>query len=260
MLDLSLVPIIPEHAPRKVSVLPGLALSRAVNPRSLLIPAFLLLVFALMPLMMLSTDRDAMLSVRSTVTVSGQVSQMGKGRACNGESIEVQYSFTAGDVEYRGQDTACTQSGYANLVQGDAVPVVYLVDDPSVNAIAGSLNNAPPIELFLVFPLFGLAFFGPLFWPRVSQALRDRRLFQRGTLASGVVVFASKRQDVSWPGWPGSTRSDIHISIQHGSSRSEVVAQCSNDWLLSHLPPGANVTVVYDSKTAKAMLVENYIR
>lgn len=44
-----------------------------------------------------------------------------------------------------------------------------------------------------------------------------------------------------------------------GASK-EVTALCSNDWLLAHLPPGAEVTVVYDSTTGRAMLVEDYVR
>lgn len=256
MLDSNILPVIPEHSPRKISLLPGLALSHAINGRSLFIPAIFLLMFALVPLMIISTDHDTMLAIRETVTVSGQVIQTAKGRSCNGESIAMHYSFMAGNIEYRGQDTVCSEDSYGNLGLGDTVPVVYLVDDPSVNTIAGSLGNAPPVVFFLMFPLFGLVFFVPFFWHRFSQILRDRKLFKHGSLAHGVVVFVSKRQDVSWPGWPGSTRSDVHISI----GQSEVLAQCSNDWLLSHLPPGANVTVVYEPNSTKAMLVENYIR
>ncbi|GAB6042044.1 hypothetical protein [Endothiovibrio diazotrophicus] len=255
------LPAIPERPPRKATVLPGLALSRVLKWQGLTLPLFVLVVFSLIPLMILSTDRDAMLSVWETETATGQVSQLADGRICQGDSVEVRYSFTAHQTDYHGVNTVCSQSAYATLRAGDTVPVIYLADDPSVNAIAGASQNGPPVGVFLLFPLFGLLFFMPLYWPRISQVLRDRRLFKKGVLASGTVVFVTKHNDVSWPGWPGSTRSDVHISIgEAGRGNTEVRARCSNDWLLYHLSPGTAVTVVYDPKRSRAMLVENYIR
>jgi hypothetical protein len=95
----------------------------------------------------------------------------------------------------------------------------------------------------------------------VSQVMRDRRLFTTGIVAPGTVVFVKPRSNGSWPGWPPPTRFEVFVNatMPTGGER-EVCAFCDNQWLLAHLAPGADVTVVCHPTAPKAMLVENYAR
>lgn len=196
VLSQGLLPQIPQEPPRAVTVLPGLRLTRAVSARALILPLSFLGLFALMPLIIMLSDRGAKLAIRRTHTVSGRVEQLEAGRGCTGDSTEVRYSFSTGNgVVYRGQDTVCTGTPYSSIRSGDTVPVVYMEDDPAVNAIPGARGtDSPPVFIFLIFPLFGLVFFLPFFWPRYSQLLHDRKLFRTGTLRHGAVAFAVTRQ------------------------------------------------------------------
>ena len=46
-------------------------------------------------------------------------------------------------------------------------------------------------------------------------------------------IFVTRKSIVSWPGWPGSTISDVFVSYQQGDGRqAETVASCANDWLI----------------------------
>jgi hypothetical protein len=91
--------------------------------------------------------------------------------------------------------------------------------------------------------------------------MRDRRLFRTGTLARGTVIFVVGHVAWSWPGWPQPMRSTVFVKtrLETGEER-EVRAVCTNDWLLAHLAPGTEVTVVCDPASSRAMLLENYLR
>ncbi len=67
--------------------------------------------------------------------------------------------------------------------------------------------------------------------------------------------------DSWWPGWPLPTRADVYVQARFpmGEER-EVRAVCTNDWLLAHLPPGAEVTVACRPGNPRAVLLENYLR
>ncbi len=261
MLNTELRASIPEHPPRNAKLLPGLHLSKTIRPSSLILASVLLLLFALAPLAIIFSNQDTMLSLYATKTASGEVAQVQEGRECKGASIDIRYTFKAGDLEYRGMDTACSRSAYAELTPGDKIPITHLADDPSVNAISGASRNEPPLSLLLMIPLFGFALFGGLVLPRFSEVMRDRKLFRQGVLAEGSVIFVTKTYGSPYQGTGRPTQSQVYVALSgSGDSPSEVKAQCSNDWLLTHLPPGARVMVVYDPKNNNAMLVEGYLR
>jgi hypothetical protein len=201
---------------------------------------------------------------RSRSSTPGRVLQTQRGQGCAGNGVQISYSFSASpDSTFRGQDVVCPGTPYASVREGDSIPAVYLSRNPAVNAIAGSRRiSEPPPYPVLLFPLFALLFFAPLFWPRYSQLLRDRKLFRTGILARGRVVFVVRQQDSWFPGWPTMyPRADVHVQARLPSGEQrEVKAVCANDWLTTHLPPGAEVTVVCHPRHPRAVLLENYLR
>jgi hypothetical protein len=137
---------------------------------------------------------------------------------------------------------------------------VYVKANPAVNALA---NTSNPGELFflpfLLFPVFGLLFLLPLFWPRISQLRKERKLFRAGRLAKGRVAFVSVQRDSFWPGWPMLTRGEVFIATRFRSGEEqEVKAVCTNDWLLGQLAAGSEVNICV--KGSSAVLLENYVR
>ena len=264
MLSEELFNRLPAHPPRSTDLLPGLRLSRAVALRNLALPLAFVAFIALMPVMIIFSDPSAMFAIREKQTTAGRVEQVTRSHGCNGESAQVFYSFSTPEgVTYRGEETLCAGSPYAGVREGESVPVVYVKSKPELHGIAGSPKTSAEFPLpVLLFPFFALLVFVPLFWPRYAQLLRDRKLYRTGpVLARGKVVFIAREQSQSWPGWPTSTRSTVYIQVQAPTlGAREVRAVCTNDWLVSHLPPGAEVSVVCHAKEPRAVLLENYLR
>ena len=251
---------IPAAPPRPVELLPGLRLSAGgLGPLAPL--AFVFVMAGCMPAIMFLTEPGMRLAQGTRTT--GRVERVEPDRM-SPEYVSVRYSFASPDgLQFRGEDSVSTRSAYGDVHEGDAVPVLYLPTDPTTNGMAGGrrVSSAPPWFIFLIFPVAVLAFCVPLLWPRYSQLIRDRRLFRIGTLAAGRVLFVGGQAEWSWPGWPRPTRSTVFVAtrLDTGDER-EVRAVCTNDWLLVHLGPGTEVTVVYDPASSRAVLLENYLR
>jgi len=249
------------NPPRRTDLLPGLRLSRALSRRMLALPLAFMAFATLFPVLILSVDRDAALSWRATETASGKVvSAEPQERSRCGRGTRLTYAFTtAQGTTFRGQATACGDDPWASAAPGDPLTVVYVASDPSLNAIAGRRGNAPPFALFFFLPFFFAAIFVPMLWPPVGQLRRDRKSFATGVLARGQVVYARREQLQGWPGWQGMSRSEVYVraELPTGSPR-EVMAACSNEWLLAHLAPGSEVHVCV--RDGHAMLVEAYLR
>lgn len=256
--DLARIPVDP---PRRPDLLQGLQLSRSASKRALAFPLALIAFMTLMPLLVFSQDRDAQLALRETERASSRVESAEVSRRCGGAGTDISYSFTSHDgLAFRGRASACSQSPYAHVQPGDSIPIVYLKADPAVSAIAGQNNSNPAFFIpFLLFPLVGLVFFVPLFWPRFAQLRRDRKLFRIGSLAHGRVIFVSRQHESFWPGWPMPIRGEVYVAarLRSGEER-EVKAICTNDWLLAHLPPDSEVNICVQGK--QAVLLENYLR
>src|SRR5450631_2356558 len=219
------------------------------------IAAFFLSFFLFIPLSIMSTDPATRLAMGPTESTQGRVVSTGSASACRGgTSHRLAYAFSSkAGGEYRGAATVCEESPYYSATEGDAIPVRFLKSDPIVNALASDgRNQAPPIALFLLMPLFFLAIFGSLFWPSVRDILRARRLFKSGRLASGKVVFVKKGTTPLWPGMTGNMAAEVFIEYQvSGGEKREAVATCRNDWLLNQLTPGTSVHIAYsDDKPA----------
>lgn len=254
---------VPVNPPR-TSVPPGMRLRTAV-PRATLIVLFgFVLLFALFPLSIMSTDPKAKLQFGPSATVEGRVLSATDVSACRGSAARrIVYGFAPpSGSEFRGTAIVCKESPYYAAQVGDKIAIRYLTRDPSISAVAGTDDNEPPVFLFMLFPLFFLLVFSPLYLPQIREVMRARKLYKRGTVFQGRVVFVKKRSAATWPGWPGSSTSDVYVAYQSpGGGRAETVVWCTNDWLVNQLPPGASVHILLmPDNPARGALLEAFIR
>ena len=192
--------------PRRVDSLPGLRLWAAVPKWAVILPLFFVSFFVFFPLSIMSVDPAMRLEMGSTESVQGRVVSVTSAGACRGAtSRRVTYAFSSkSGSEYRGGATLCEESPYYSVNPGEAIEVKYLKSDPTLNRLAiEGVNRGPPFALFFFMPVFFLAIFGSMFWPPIGEVLRARRLFKRGRLAVGRVVFVKLRALPIWPGMSG---------------------------------------------------------
>lgn len=255
---------IPAEPPRSSALLPGLRLGSAISRRSLIIPLAFVALLALMPLFLMFEDPKARLTLGRSETTSGKVVHVAEGDACRGRGREITYTFVPlRGPEYHASRSVRSGSPYFNVRPGDSIPVKFLVSDPSVSTIAGEADTDPGLYFaFFFFPLFAVLIFGPLFLPRLGQVFRDRRLFRRGRVAHGTVLFVKQSVASTWPGWPGWCVSEVFVGFQLPSgAAAEARATCQNDWLLQHLQAGAPVHIAYlPDRPSRAVLLEAYVR
>ncbi|HTY98262.1 MAG TPA: DUF3592 domain-containing protein [Rhodocyclaceae bacterium] len=254
---------IPSHPPRQVSDLPGLKWTSVASRAGLVLPVALVLLFGLMPLLMFSSEPHGRLALGHAEVVEGRVVSV-SANGCRGDGRQITYAFTPPNgLEYRGTASLCSGSAYSNLEPGQAVPIKYLVADPSNNAIAGTgEQDGPPLLFFAFFPLMALLFLGPMFLPQAREVFKARRIFRKGEIVQGKVIFVKRRTSATWPGWPGSSAVEVFIGYRLPSgAAAEAKAWCNNDWLLHHLAPGAGVSIaVMAGKPGEAVLIEGFVR
>ncbi len=254
---------LPVHPPR-TEKLPGLRFRATLSGSSVALPLALIVFFAALPLLILSTDERMLLEFRGRIA-TGRLVSAADAPGCQGAgSRRIVYSFTPEPgPEFRGAAVVCRSSPYYGLQPDEAVPIRYLPGKPQVNAPADAQGNTPPLLLFMIFPLF---FFFVLFWPiygpTLRELLRARRRYRNGNLGSGRIVFVKKRSTVSWPGWPGTSNAVVFVAYKTPSGESrEATAWCANEWLLGHMSPGESVHIAYlDSEPGRVTILENYIR
>jgi hypothetical protein len=251
--------------PRRLESLPGLRLRGAIPRAAIILPLFFVGFFLFIPLSIMNADPAMRLAMGPSESTQGRVVLNTSASACRGEaSHHVTYAFSAkSGGEYRGAATLCDQSPYYSVREGEAIEVRYLKSDPVVNALPSEgANQGPPFVLFLFMPLFILVIFGSLFWPQIREVLRARRLFKKGQLATGKVIFVKRRSNSIWPGMPFNSGSEVYIEFQTSAdAKREAVASCNNDWLITQLVPGARVHIAYsDDKSAKVALLEGFLR
>ena len=259
--ELSTVPL----NPPRTGVLPGMRLGNAI-PRSTYLVLFAFIVFfAAFPLTMMTADPTMKLGLGPSRTAEGHMLAVSDANGCrNSGSRQVVYAFVSeSGHEFRGTSTLCQASPYYSAQPGDKIEVRYLVRDPSVNAVVGSnADNQPPLFPFLIFPLFFLLIFSPLYLPQLREVLRARRLYKTAALVQGQVVFVKRRNIGSWPGWPGTSSADVFVGYQlPGSGPAETLVSCSNEWLINKLSPGTPVHILLArDKAERGVLLEAYIR
>ena len=255
---------IPTHPPR-TGVLPGMRLSGAVPRSTLILLIAFVGFFAAMPLAIMNSDPKAKLGMGPSRTAQGRIISVTDVTGCRGSaSRRIVYVFTPeSGNEFRGAGTVCEESPYYSAQVSDRIEIRYLRRDPTVNAIAGTdSGNEPPVFIFMLFPLFFLLLLSPLYLPQLREVMRARRLYKKGVLTQGTVVFVKMRSAGTWPGWPGSNTADVYVAYQPPSGgRVETVVCCTNDWLLNRLSPSVTVHILLPSeKAARGALVEAFIR
>lgn len=255
----------PVEPPRRMESLPGLRLRGIIPKWAIVFPLFFLMFFLTIPLSIMNSDPAMRLAMGASETVEGRVVSVGSASACRGgASRRVVYAFSAkSGKEYRGAQLACEESPYFSFKEGDPIEVHYLRSDPAIHDLPNEARNEPPPFVFFLFmPIFFLAFFGALFWPPIGAALKARRAFKSGRIATGRVIFVKRRGNAGWPGMQGNVASSVYIEMQSpaGTTR-EVMASCHNDWLVNQLTPGASVHVAYTGDGgSEVALLDAFIR
>ncbi len=254
---------IPAQPPR-AGVLPGMRLSAAIPRSTAILLIGLVVLFAIFPLSIMSADPKAKLGLGPSHTAQGRVLSVGDVSGCrNSGGHRIVYAFSTQDGSvFRGASMVCEDSPYYSAQVGDPIEVRFLTRDPAVNAVAGGDANEPPVFLFMIFPVFFLLVLSPMYFPQLREVMRARRLYKRGFLVQGNIIFVKKRSAGTWPGWPGSSPADVYVAHQApGSGRTETVACCMNDWLVNQLSPGTTVHVLLASnKSERGALLEAFIR
>jgi hypothetical protein len=254
---------VPAHPPRS-GVLPGMRLRAAVPRSAAIILLGFVFLFGSFPFLMVSSDPRQRLQL-SGLTTEGHVVSLvdAASSGCRGSARRLVYEFKAqSGGAFRGAVVQCEDSPYYSAKAGDSIEILYLRDNPGLNSIASVDPSEPPLLLFTVFPVFFLLLFSPLFLPQLREVLRARRLYKTGLLVRGQVVFVKKRSFGVWPGWPVSGSFDVYVSQESpGGGRVEIVAWCTNDWLVNRLAPGATVHVLCPpNPSARGALLEAFIR
>jgi hypothetical protein len=252
----------PQNPPRALHALPGLRVAAMVPKTALFLPLIFVRFFFSMPFSILHSNPGMRLSWGPSRNVSGVVVSV-DAASCRGVAARrIIYSFAPTGHEFRGSAVQCAGALYYSVGAGDTVQIRYLASDPSVNALQGMPDNARPVALFLVMPLFFLLLLAQLFVPQLRELLLARRVLKHGRLATGSVVYVRKRSATSWPGWPGAGAYAVYVEFASpAGGRREAVAWCANEWLVNQLAPGAAVHVAYsDQKPARVALLEAFLR
>jgi hypothetical protein len=236
-----------------------------VTRTSLFVPLIVVLFFVSMLFIIISEDPNARLAFGQTETVIGTVAETADGDACQGRGRDISYVFKPeGGPEYKSIRSVCRGSRYFDASSGDSVPVRFLVADPAVSGIDGERGSSLSFYVpFLLLPIFfALFFFAPFLLPQLWRLVRDRKLFRDGRVVPAVVVFVKQRATASWPGWPSFAAREMFVSFKLPSGvEAEARVACYNEWLLSHLPPGAVVHIAYlPDDPARGALLEAYLR
>lgn len=178
--------------------------------------------------------------------------------------VEIMYRFRAGDGrDYPGRVRVDRDRAlYARTKPLETIPVQFIKAHPWENAL---IENTPgeSFAFMLFVPIFFLTgFLGPVLVARLLRIFRDRRLFRRGKLARGTVIFIKPGAIFVWWGWSGATTAEVFVRFPDDSgSKLEARALCQNDWLIRQLAPGTPVHIVYlPKRPSRAVLLEAYVR
>jgi hypothetical protein len=255
---------LPADPPRAFESLPGLKLRRAFQGTALLFPLVFIIFFLSVPLSIMRSDPSMRFAISPNRSIQGRVISSNIVAACRSDKAHrVIYEFSPKDgTNYRGAGTACEQSIYYTVKEGDAVEVQYLTHDPVVSRLRGNTPpNATPVYLFIFTPVFILAMFGSLLFPPLRELRRARRIFRNGRLATGAVLFVKRRANTFSRGWSGNTSSDVFIQFTSSAGQKrEGVAWCPNEWLADQLVQGGEVHVAYDDRSDNVALLEAFVR
>lgn len=288
---------VPPEPPRQIGDLPGLSLKRII--RGLwFIPAFFLAFSIILPGSIffsddmrasriplkqahgkiLATGWSAYNTERAPSSGPNTTAALGDGREIptslkfpqprntpgpqSYRAPAIQYVFRVpGGSTYYGSAFVSEISRYKGLKTGAPLPISYDPKDPTFNGLAGEFGkNDFPVALLFVFPLFAVVFTFPMFLIPVRPLFPMRRVYRRGLLTTGKIVFVT-------PGTPPSPyqlqagRAFVSYTFQNESGETIRGRQsCDNQWLLNKLDPGSEITVVYLPRGRhKSLFLEPFI-
>ena len=256
---------IPAVPPRQVSLLPGLSKKNAV-PRSTI--AFVLL-FCLIPvlfiLMMFLDPSGPMSEFKRSQGVEAKVLDVVSNSDGECEYKTIHYSFETKDRKtFYGQASAKKGSTYYPVEKGGVIPVKYDPSVPSESDIDRGSNNSAFLFIPMCFFLLILpAFFIGAILPGVKSHLLARRIFSKGHLTQGEVVFVKSGQ--TNPLMNNMLKSQtFQVFFKYRNKTGETLessVKTDNGWLINQLKAGDLVHVVYmENKPSNAILLECYIR
>ncbi len=222
-------------------------------PALILLP--LLLVFTVFPSILFATVIE---SKSPKQRVSGRVIQFER---FGQKQVFVKYRYAANGQKYSGASVGMETSPLQNLARGAALEISFDKTNPqnSVPAFENAAQENFPWPLFLLFPLMAAFFFLPFFFPQLRAVFLARKLFTRGVLATGKILFV-KVNAMQTPVMPGGSSQifyewpDQKGVIQRGSMK------CDNMWLVLQFHSESAVVVAYNpKKPAQSILLEPFI-
>jgi hypothetical protein len=255
---------IPTAPPRSVDLLPGLRWPKSFSRTVIWVPLGIMAFIVLFMLLALAFSPEGKLATRATRTAEAKVQTvqgLEQRKGCRG-GVRVRYTFaTPNGVTWMGGSHICPPSAYTDVQPGDTVPITYVESDPTTSAVTGTRRDGVAdflIALVVAPLLIGLVFLA-VYWPLARENVRDRKLFRTGELAKGKVVYIKDRRDIWSQSITRMSSAEVYVRARFESGgEREVVAKCTNEWLLANLPPGAEVHVCAVGE--RAMLIESYLR
>jgi hypothetical protein len=246
---------------RDVTQLKGLALNSTFSAMPVFIILFFGLFFFVIVMSMSKIDKtfelvDKGVDTQATVhSIKTQDNRVGCGR--------LYYEFTTENgLKYVGDSTIPLNAIACELLKGDKVTVVYLPQTPSVSNIASNVDvNRPPIEVFLLMPLFFLLVFSPGFFPGISRILKHRKLYKTGTWVQGNLIYIKEGKGQFIPGMSAPSATLYFEFCTADGTMVETQIVFKNTWLLNNLQSDQTLNVIYQpTKPTNAFVVEVYIR
>lgn len=271
------------HPPRSTRELPGFELKRLLS--GALIPVVAVALFTLfIPLIFL---QDPQVRASRTTLKNARGTVLGQDACCsappatsadstakpvptettkiptpvgtpvpqNYRGLVLQYRFALPSGEtYYGSSYVDESSVFARLKPGAPLPIAYDPADPGFNGIAGDFGkNAVPMAIFAIFPLFGLTFVLSIAFASLKPTWQARRIFQKGELTTGRVLFIAPVRLIAMAQGNGvTTRATVTYTFQNQAGDTIKGSQaCDNQWLLNKLDPGSEITVAYLWKKEK---------
>jgi len=240
---------------RPISELPGLKIKNwsHVSHPLLRVFAAMMVVFFMVVYMEMSDWRHQLLNkgihAEARVTAAIESKYVDK-------CPKVYFEFTAKNgLKYSGHGVADNESPACSLKKGDTITILYLADNPKINASELSIDaNDGAIEGLALILFLILFFLLPAILPDTVRFFQHRRIYKFGQWAAAEFIYIKD-------GTP-STPATVFVRFNTVDGKSiETRIKFRNIWLLGVFRPGDQLNVVYKiSNPKKAMLVECYIR
>ena len=253
---------LPIVAPPRRALLAGLKArhyfwrnARMIGPFLLLLP----LIAIIAPIMILWTQNNTIQQEKTRERATARVLQIERMADAQNWAVQtpdqrlyfVKYSFQANGRTYQGAISLNNFNGLSAdaITIGSELPIAYLADNPERNGLWQDVAPREfPTEIFLVFPFFAFALFGPALWPIFKLWWLAQRLAQSGQLCNGRVVWIAALPAQAQGGLGEFV---VHYEFSADGETHNGQMRCNNLWLVQHLPPHAPIVIAYDATQPK---------